>query len=516
MVGSAAILVVVTMPGSSGLAVTVGDPVPLTADGLATRPDAATLSAMQRDLNLSADGAVQLLGREQAAHRIDERVRKLAGPGYAGAWLEDNAAVLKVGVTRPSLIPMVRAAGATPVLVRHSLSELEAASQRLHSIPFPSQSLTGWSVDVVTNRVVIGHLPHGRAAGQRFAAAGHIDAAMVRYESRKQHSTGTAGEIFAGRRFEFQSGGTRSCTLGFAVQRVNELFGNFGFVSAGHCLPPGGFVNMQGGAPLGTTVGTTFVAPPGAPDQGWLEVTDFGATTTAPKVFTYKDPFFVDILGSKPAMRGESVCRVGSVSSPAAATFALGCGRIIDNLTAEFIDFGDSGALSRVVGGLAKLNVCATPGDSGGPVFTPMGQAQGITVGTPKDDNGNLMSCTTNPQAPFMFFQPINPILNEYGLKLFRPPAPLKISSLNCDRELTGPGWVCQATWTGGVDLATASWHVNVPRLPPYVITDSENHVTEAHFACFFDEAEPDYPVRVIIRDAVGAQVSGYSHVCQW
>jgi len=166
--GSVAVTVVAILPGSPGLAATADNqvPLPLAAVALTAQPDSRMLSAMQRDMGLSAGEAVRRLGREQAAHGIDSRVRRLAGSGYAGTWLEDNATVLRVGVTRRGLMSRARAAGATPVLMRHSLSELDAASRRLGSVPFPSRSLTGWRVDLPTNRVVIGHLPGGRAAAE--------------------------------------------------------------------------------------------------------------------------------------------------------------------------------------------------------------------------------------------------------------------------------------------------------------------------------------------------------------
>jgi streptogrisin C len=60
------------------------------------------------------------------------------------------------------------------------------------------------------------------------------------------------------------------------------------------------------------------------------------------------------------------------------------------------------------VAGLTRTTACGGPGDSGGP-FLAGGQAQGIL-------SGGLGNCLLGGVT---FFQPLNPVLRAYQLRLF-------------------------------------------------------------------------------------------------
>jgi streptogrisin C len=90
---------------------------------------------------------------------------------------------------------------------------------------------------------------------------------------------------------------------------------------------------------------------------------------------------------------GSSVCRSGS-------TTGWHCGTVQQLNTSVTYQEG-------TVSGVTRTSVCAEPGDSGGS-FISGSQAQGVTSG----GSGNCTSGGTT------YFQPINPILQSYGLTL--------------------------------------------------------------------------------------------------
>jgi streptogrisin C len=501
----AAVMLAAMLPALPAEAATAGDPVRLAAAvGPPThRPDPAMLAAMQRDLHLTADGVEQRLGRERAAHGVDKRVRVVAGAGYAGAWLEDNSTVLRVGVVERRLLERVRAAGATPVLVRYRLVDLQAASDRLKTVTFASARLSGWRVDIPTNRVVITHLPGGRQAAEAFAAAGRVTSSMVRYETVPRHATGTADPPFAGRAYDdVQSGGR--CTLGFAVKPRFDVLGTKGFVTVGHCGPFLASVRRDTGQPLGFVVASTFSGSPGEPDQAWIQLTT--NESPMPVVFGYSRGL-IDVLGSQPAFLGESVCRIGSTSFYA-------CGMLKGTGINEHISF-TGGATSRVVGGMSSTDICTSPGDSGGPVISALRQAQGVVVGNFPVGR----TCASNPKGN-SYFQPINPILTAFGLQLLLPednPPPLapefRITAMACRNSPPGTPTVrCQAAWTGSIDPADAFWSVD-PEPANGVIgvnTDPVARRSTMMFTCntVDVDAEFEYTVKVRVVDANGRMVS--------
>ena len=112
----------------------------------------------------------------------------------------------------------------------------------------------------------------------------------------------------------------------------------------------------------------------------------------------------VPVAGAQEAPVGASVCRSGS-------TTGTRCGVIqAKNVTVNYPE----GAVS----GLTRTNVCAEPGDSGGPWMSG-NQAQGVTSG----GSGN---CTVGGVT---FFQPLAEILERNNLTLLTVNGPLPPSA---------------------------------------------------------------------------------------
>ncbi|GAA2328714.1 carbohydrate-binding protein [Dactylosporangium salmoneum] len=326
-------------------------------------------SAMQRDLRLTPAQARNRLTNESRAAAVQQVLRRTLGAAYAGTWLstDPEAATVTVALTDPAGAASVRALGATPRLVTRSTADLDRVVSALDRTA-PPAVIKGWYSDEPTNQVVV--LSSTGADGGFVARAG-VDRAAVRVE-RTAESPRPYIDVIGGNAYYIGSG-TR-CSIGFSVVG--------GFVSAGHC----GTAGARTSQPAGTFRGSSF---PGN-DYSWVQV-DAGNTPRG-LVNNYSGGT-VAVAGSTEAAVGSSVCRSGS-------TTGWHCGTIQQkNASVTYAE--------GTVTGLVRTNACAEPGDSGGSWLSGA-QAQGVTSG----GSGN---CTS---GGVMYFQPVNEILQAYGLTL--------------------------------------------------------------------------------------------------
>jgi streptogrisin C len=379
---------------------TAGPPPPrLAADG-------GMVAAMARDLNLTPDQARARIEREAVAARTESVLKARLGPGFAGAWLNADATELVVGVTAASQARAVEAAGAKPQLVDRSLAQLDALKVKLdRNARTAPRSVPGWYVDVPTNTVVV--LARDVAAAKAFARASGLADADVRVEPSTEEPRPLI-DVIGGNAYYIGSGSR--CSVGFAV--------NGGFVTAGHCGRTGATTTQ----PSGTFAGSSF---PGN-DYAWVRTA--AGNTGRPLVNRY--PGTVPVAGSTEAPVGASVCRSGS-------TTGWRCGTIQQKNTSVTYPEG-------TITGLTRTNACAEPGDSGGSWLTG-DQAQGVTSG----GSGNCTSGGT------IYFQPVNEILQVYGLQLIVSGGGTPTSTTSpTTTTTTNPG---QTTWQPGVAYATGS-----------------------------------------------------------
>ncbi|MFI9766158.1 S1 family peptidase [Streptomyces sp. NPDC052415] len=177
----------------------------------------------------------------------------------------------------------------------------------------------------------------------------------------------------------YASGGR--CSAGVNVRSGTTYY----FVTAGHCTGTAAtwYTSSAQTMAIGPTAGTSF---PG---------NDFGvvryANTAVPRPGTIGT---VDITGTASAYVGQSVCRRG-------ATTGVRCGVV----TALNVTVNYSGG---VVYGLIRTNICAEPGDSGGPLY-----AGDKVLGILSGGSGN---CTTGGTT---YYQPIQEALTTYGLSVY-------------------------------------------------------------------------------------------------
>ncbi|GLZ33508.1 hypothetical protein Lesp02_56960 [Lentzea sp. NBRC 105346] len=314
------------------------------------------MSAVQRDLGLSAQEAQARIQADKQASDTAVKVRKAHSAIYAGSWIDKGR--LHIALTRQVDVP-----GAKTTVVKRTEQELDAIKSTLDAKP-KNENVVGWYVDVARNRVVVKARDLGE--GKRFAAGTDAEVVVTNEQPR------ALIDVIGGNAY-YINGNTR-CSVGFSVSG--------GFVTAGHCGTSGATTTQ----PSGTFRGSSF---PGN-DYAWVQVAS--GNTPQPLVNNYAGGN-VTIAGSQDAPVGSTVCRSGS-------TTGWHCGTIQARNASVTYPQG-------TVNGLIQTTVCAEPGDSGGSLVAG-DQAQGVTSG----GSGNCSSGGTT------YFQPVNEILQAYGLTL--------------------------------------------------------------------------------------------------
>lgn len=330
------------------------------------------LTALQRDLHLTPAELTTRLANEAAAGPVTDDLEDSLGADFGGAWLAGDTAQLTVAITDPAEAATVRAAGATPVVVAWSQDDLDAARLALDNrAAVAPPAVTGWYVDVTTNRVVVEAT--SAWAAWRFAASTGVARSVrvvVTAEAPRLFYDVQGGDAYFTPQFR--------CSVGFAVQG--------GFTTAGHCGTAGQSTSGFNQVAQGSFQASSF---PGD-DHAWVAVN--GNWVPRPIVNGYGHGN-VTVRGSREAPIGASICRSGSTSG-------WRCGRVqAKNQTVRYPQ--------GTVYGLTRTNACAEPGDSGGS-FISGSQAQGMTSG----GSGN---CTAGGTT---FFQPVRETLSRFGLTL--------------------------------------------------------------------------------------------------
>jgi streptogrisin C len=335
------------------------------------------VTAMQRDLGLTAQQAEARVGQEATATKVAPAAQEAAGAAFGGAWFDASRGKLVVGLTDPGKADAVRATGADTTTSALTASALDAAKAKVDSYAKTKAAptgISGWHADPKSGSVVITVKPGATGVDafiDQAKQAGPVT--VVTGETPQTFSAGTVGGD------PYYINGNTRCSIGFSVQG--------GFVSAGHCGTPGSSVVGWDGSAMGSFAGSTF------PGNDYSFITIGNGWWGAPVVLGWGTVSDALVRGSNVAPVGSSICRSGSTSH-------WHCGTVLGmNQTVNY----SQGA----VYGMTQTNVCAEPGDSGGSFITG-DQAQGVT-------SGGYGNCGSGGQT---WFQPVNPILQRYGLSL--------------------------------------------------------------------------------------------------
>nr|WP_244302634.1 carbohydrate-binding protein [Streptomyces viridosporus] len=273
----------------------------------------------------------------------------------------------------------IEAQGAEADVVRHSLADLDAARARLDR----AAARTGTTdapvryVDVRTNKVVVQAVR--TSAARALVSAAGVDASLLRIEKSAERPR-PFYDLRGGEAYYINNSGR--CSIGFPVTKGTQQ----GYATAGHCGRAGASTSGHNRVAQGTFQGSTF---PGR-DMAWVATNTNWTATPYVKGAGSQN---VQVTGSTQAPVGSSVCRSGS-------TTGWHCGVIQQLNTSVTYPEG-------TITGVTRTSVCAEPGDSGGSYISGS-QAQGVTSG----GSGNCSSGGTT------YFQPINPLLQTYGLTL--------------------------------------------------------------------------------------------------
>ncbi len=309
------------------------------------------------------------------------------GAHSAGSYLDKATGKLTVTVTDGSSAQSVRAAGAVPRMVPRGRTDLDRATKALDR----SARIAGtsWAVDPATDQVVIS--VDESVKGAKLAKLESVTkklGAAARVERVKGSLSTLAGPVMQDGTAIFTAAGR--CSLGFNVFTIGGGADFHYFITAGHCTHAGStwYSNQGLTSFLGSNSGSTGVFGPGG-DWGVVHYEAAGI-----HVFGTIAGSGQTITGAGDAFVGESVRRSGSTTGVHSGTVtAL-------NATVNYPE--------ATVSGLIRTNVCAEPGDSGGPLY------DGATgLGLTSGGNGDCSSGGTT------FFQPVAPIMRDDAFQMW-------------------------------------------------------------------------------------------------
>ncbi|WP_399887537.1 carbohydrate-binding protein [Streptomyces sp. BBFR51] len=382
-VAATAALLVAGLSGSASAGTAPVAPAPAPTAAEALRTDAAPpalLNAMRRDLGLGQEQAERRLVNEAEAGATAGRLRAALGGDFAGAWVRGaESGTLTVATTDAHDVAAIEARGAEAKVVRHSLADLDAAKARLDhaATGLNTADAPVWYVDARGNALVVEAIRP--AAARSLLAAAGVDRSLARVEARTERPR-TFYDLRGGEAYYINN--SSRCSIGFPITKGTQQ----GFATAGHCGRAGSSTTGANRAAQGTFQGSIF---PGR-DMAWVAT---NSSWTATPYVNGAGGQNVQVTGSTAAPVGSSVCRSGS-------TTGWHCGTIQQLNTSVTYPEGTISPVTRTT-------VCAEPGDSGGSYISGS-QAQGVTSGGSGD-------CRSGGET---FFQPINALLQNYGLTL--------------------------------------------------------------------------------------------------
>ncbi|MEV6687552.1 S1 family peptidase [Streptomyces sp. NPDC051130] len=236
---------------------------------------------------------------------------------------------------------------------------------------------TAWNTDPATGTLVVTADSTVTAADiARIRREAGPDAAALRIE----RTSGKLRKLLSGGDAIYAS--SWRCSLGFNVRSGS----NYYILTAGHCTDGAGtwWTSTSHTTTIGTTVGSSFPTN----DYGLIK---YASNSPVPPGTVGSQ----DITSAVDATTGMSVTRRGSTTGIHGGT--------VTGLNAT-VNYGNG----DIVYGMIKTNVCAEPGDSGGPLYSGS-RAVGLTSG----GSGNCSSGGTT------FFQPVVEALNAYGVSVY-------------------------------------------------------------------------------------------------
>lgn len=419
---SAAMLVLGPMAATAS-----ADPAPAPAPNL----PAQLVTAVQRDLKISPQEYLRRADVAQQVGAFSTTAQRQYPQSYAGAWLDQTGKgviALAPGEGHDAAHKAATTAGYQVKEVAKSETELRGEKntfqQWLSGQPKSvSQSVQGAVIDIVNNGLVV------RVNKSGLPMPGFVDPAKVfvaavpsgpeqgdiHHVDKKIAGAANQAPVAAGDAYASTAGNTQLiCSSGFngvdgRGQAVN--------ITAGHCDPnipaagtagaPSMYEVLPGNA-LGATLGVFQKSVLGAEDYSIVSINADARNRFSNNLVRVPGRAPVAITGVADPVVGAPVCKSGTRSG-----FSCGTVSAVD----QEVQVGDHNLEHSFA-----ANICALPGDSGGPIISgtrAIGVSSASSVADyPICEIPNLIGAVTG-NAPQLFAQPVRAILNDNpGLRL--------------------------------------------------------------------------------------------------
>ncbi|WP_327191517.1 S1 family peptidase [Streptomyces xinghaiensis] len=309
-----------------------------------------------------------------AAGELSARLTTRLGKEAAGAYYEAGSGRLVVNVLTDGAADTVRAAGAEARTVRHSLAELDAVRAALREeATMPG---TAWSADPRLNKVVVtaDRTVTGARLDRLEGVVGRFGAMAVLERTDSEFTPFLVGgdPVWTER---------ERCSLGFNV----TVDGRPHFLTAGHCGGEGAHWSASRGGPrIGVVAQARF------PGEDYALVRLTSSSVTSPSLVGLSRGRTQRITRAADPVVGQRARRGGSTSGLRSGT--------VTGLDAT-VNYQEG-----TVHGLIEADMCAEPGDSGGPLFAGTA-ALGLVSGGIGDCSGGGTT----------FYQPVTGALRATG-----------------------------------------------------------------------------------------------------
>jgi streptogrisin C len=363
-------------------------------------------AAMQRDLGLTPEQAKAQDELQQRAAKLDTELQASLGEAYAGSQYDMRSGRMIIAVSERGALEKVKAAGAEPLLVEHSLKELESIQAQLDgdgggdphreaAAKTKAAQFTGWYIDAMDNAVHI-TATRAQAGAAKELQAAYGDAITVELSEDVPEPTANwmdGGDGING----------NSCSAGFNLR--NPWTGQGYLLTAGHCVSAGSTLRGQGNVSFGTV------------NESWFDYFDDSITRKTNNYWI--QGAWVDTNPSNGGIvitNGYTDLPPGFVICKSGITTKWTCGVI----TAKNQTVNYTGGFT--VHHLTRHNACVEPGDSGGANVSVLGgyHAEGVTSGASMIYNPVTKKkyCKAKyGQANVSWYFPISNSLSYYGPK---------------------------------------------------------------------------------------------------
>ncbi|MFC9996433.1 S1 family peptidase [Nocardia sp. NPDC127526] len=385
---------------------------------------AELITAITRDLKISPKDYLQRADLAQQVAAFAATAQRQYPEVFAGAWLDETGKAvigLAPGTGAEDARKAAQDAGFSVKDVSKSesvlRSEKNAFQKWLEDQPADvSKAVLGVAIDTVNNSIAV------RAAEAGLPLPGFVDPARVivmpvpptgSEELDVQQAAAIAGEApgvkAAGDGYASVAGRmSLRCSLGF---NGTDGAGNVVNITAGHCnpnIPATGGANspsvheILAGDRVGPQIGTFQKSVLGNQDYSIVSVNDNARDAFSNNLVRVPNAAPIAVTGVAIPVVGAPVCKSGSRTG-----FSCGVVNAID----QTVQVGD-----RLLTQSFSANICALPGDSGGPIVTgtlALGISSASSVADyPICEIPNLIGLLTG-NAPQLFAQPVSVVLSD-------------------------------------------------------------------------------------------------------